>query len=191
MLIQFINLKEERWVKINKFIEDALDKYEISDNGRVRIDGSKIMRNQFTGRYEVIGLNHKDNTRHQYYVHRLVTLAFIENNNSDRIYVNHKEGRLKTWNHVDNLEWVTAKENTVHSYENQLQPVGVNHHKNKYPEGFIREICSLLESGLKPRFILKELGIMNNTKEYKRIKRLIKHISMKNQWTHISKDYDF
>lgn len=191
MILKIIDLQKEKWIQVSSFMDDVLDKYEVSDYGRVRINGERVMRNQMTGRYEVIGLNHKDGVRRQYYIHRLVALGFIPNDNPARTQVNHKKGKLKTWNHVDNLEWATPSENIIHSVLNQLQPVGTLHHMNKYSEDFIRQICIYLELGLKPRNIIRELDIMKDDTEYTKVKRLIKHIKMKNQWVHISREYNF
>ena len=62
---------------------------------------STTIKNTVTGKY------------HAYQVHRLVALAFIENDRPDRIFVNHKDCDRGN-NAVFNLEWVTNSENVIH-----------------------------------------------------------------------------
>lgn len=106
--------------------------YEVSNIGRVkscerivtRSNGrkinfpEKIMKPSINHKgYEVIDLR-KNGKRECGFVHRLVGKAFIENPNNKK-QINHKNG-VKRDNNVDNLEWVTNKENVIHAYKNNL-----------------------------------------------------------------------
>ena len=55
-----------------------------------------------------------------YFIHRLVAICFIPNTQNKQ-FVNHIDGN-KLNNNVDNLEWVTHKENIQHSYR-----IGLHH----------------------------------------------------------------
>lgn len=58
--------------------------------------------------YAIVGLR-KDDKQKTWKVHRLVALAYIDNP-ENKPEVNHKDG-CRTNNCVNNLEWVTSKEN--------------------------------------------------------------------------------
>lgn len=61
--------------------------------------------------YHHVHLRHAGE-RKRFFVHQLVAIAFHPNPES-KPYVNHID-RDKTNNRIENLEWVTEKENTAH-----------------------------------------------------------------------------
>ena len=92
--------------------------YIVSNTGRVRRIGSdrdKLPKS--SKRYVQVDL-YADGKRTCKSVHHLVAEAFIPNPDN-RTEVNHKDGD-KHNNHVDNLEWVTHKENCQHAWKNGL-----------------------------------------------------------------------
>lgn len=66
------------------------------------------------GRYRAIAIMLNGKQKHLY-VHRLVAEAFIPNE-LNKPQVNHIDGNPAN-NNVENLEWVTAKENIQHAYD--------------------------------------------------------------------------
>ena len=105
-----------------KPVKDYEGIYEVSSDGKVRsLDRLDSIGRRRAGRvrktfivgdgYEQVYLN-KDGVSTGLYVHRLVATAFIDNA-EDKREVNHIN-REKLDNRVENLEWVTAKENQRH-----------------------------------------------------------------------------
>ena len=103
-----------------KTIENFPD-YKINKLGSVisiKNGKTKELKNQIgNAGYLYIGLS-KENKVHNRFIHRLVAQTFIKNV-LNKNQVNHIDGN-KLNNVVDNLEWITAKENIKHAFENGL-----------------------------------------------------------------------
>lgn len=74
---------------------------------------NKIRKKQKTGNYEYVCL-YKNGVGKNHYIHRLVAEAFIPNP-LKKLQVNHIDNN-KINNNLNNLEWVTPKENIQHAH---------------------------------------------------------------------------
>ena len=105
----------EVWKKIEGF-----ETYSVSTMGNVRNDiTGRVLRpvcNRKSGNYRMVVL-HSNGKQHMFLVHRLVALAFIPNPNNLPT-VNHKDENPSN-NSVDNLEWMSRKDNNNYGTRNQ------------------------------------------------------------------------
>lgn len=101
---------KEIWKDINGF--EGL--YQISNLGRVKSIRNNIILKQTYCKSNYLKVKLSKNCKQKtIQVHRLVTETFIPNPDN-KPQVNHIDGNKEN-NHIDNLEWVTAKENTEHA----------------------------------------------------------------------------
>lgn len=97
------------------------DKYEASNDGRIRNARTKREVKQFVGKDGYLRTQVAGKTR---LVHRLIGSAFLSKD-PERDFINHKDGNKQN-NNISNLEWVTRSENEYHAYATGLRdnPLG-------------------------------------------------------------------
>jgi hypothetical protein len=118
------SLENEEWREINLkkiFGEEILidKKYYVSNLGRFKNSYGQIMDNYKVNENGYIRVYIHRKT---FVLHRLIALTFLDNP-ENKEQVNHKDGN-KLNNSVENLEFVTNKENQIHKFKNGL---GNNH----------------------------------------------------------------
>jgi hypothetical protein len=163
---------DEEWKDITGY--EGL--YQISNRGKVKsfhrsVNGSIIKNHVDSGGYLFIQLKCKNKLTKHFSIHRLVALHFIENLNN-KPQVNHKDGN-KTNNHVDNLEWVTSKENIQHSIQTGLTDISRKSVKEtcskpilQYSKDniFIKEYVSIIEAATENNLSIANISRCCNNK---------------------------
>lgn len=159
--------------------ETNISGYFISNLGHVRGRSGKIMKpylNKTTGYYTFsIHPEGRKGKAILFRIHRLVAEAFIPNPNNFP-EVNHIDGN-KLNNHVTNLEWCTAKYNTLHAFKNGLAKAkrGWYHDKSKLTEKDVKYIKSNFIKGdinFGCRALAKKFNIAHTT-----ISRIIRNLN--------------
>ena len=147
--------------------------YEITKDGKI----ISLKRNK---KYEIKGyidkygyrrvLIYENGKRKKYFVHRLVAEKYIPN--PDNLpQVNHKDGD-KLNNCVDNLEWVTPKENIRHAIKNGFRK---SNNSTVLNVNQVKEIKKLFETKS-----MKEIAEMYNVSL-----SCIKHIHAGHTWNNV------
>jgi len=117
--MQKMGTQQEEW----KAVAECNGEYYVSNHGRVKslkFGKERILKPRMQGlglKYPVVSLCFNGKI-HQVKIHKLVALAFISNPENKKT-VNHKDGD-KSNNHIDNLEWLTQKENVQHAWDTGL-----------------------------------------------------------------------
>ena len=145
----------EIWKKVTGF-----ENYSVSNKGRVRNDlTNKILKDRICNNYYRVAL-YKDCKQFNFFIHRLVLTEFV--GKSNELVCNHKNG-IKTDNRVENLEWVTIKENIHHAIRTGLKSKIARYEKHgmsKLNWDIVNEIRENKE-GLNQRRLSEKYNVCN------------------------------
>lgn len=157
------------------------ERYSISDTGVVinNVTGNTISQRVSTNGYHRFNVRLGDMKYEKpttLYTHRVVAEHFIPNIDN-KPEVNHINGDKKD-NRIDNLEWVTSKENTLHAIDNGLIKVDVEsfikNTRNKTSMDKMRKTHNTKEMKELKRKINKETGVTKDIAQYTKDGRFIK-----------------
>lgn len=100
--------------------------YQVSNYGNIKGKKDNLFIKSTSTGYETAALTSKEGIVTPFRVHRLVALLWVPNNDIEiNIIVNHiDENKLN--NHYKNLEWVTYKQNSIHSTGIKIHKIDKN-----------------------------------------------------------------
>lgn len=117
----------------------------------------------------------KDKKRYPKYVHVLVAENFINNDDTSKIIVNHKDGNKQNC-YYENLEWSTYSHNNQHAYDNKLKARGSDFYNSKLNEQKVQEIKSIDKSN----YTYQQIADMYNVS-----RATIRDIFVNKTWKHV------
>lgn len=167
-----IIVEKEEW----KDIEGYEGLYKISNSGKILklpytiLDKESNIRN-YKGGSTPTPINssgykkcilRKEGIAKNYYLHRLMAIAFIPNPNNYPV-INHKDGNKLNCN-LSNLEWCTHSDNDKHSLNMGLRStsaynkIKVGENSRRFSDEDVCEIFDMFESGMSKQEISEKFG---------------------------------
>lgn len=145
----------------NKGNVKSLYREVLKSNGKTQIIIEKILKPQDSGHgYNRVNL-YKNKKPKMITVHSIVLEAFTNKRENGKV-INHIDGDKKN-NNLNNLEWCTSKENTIHGFKTGLIEKGEKHSRAKLKEKEVLEIKRIYFKGkCSQRELAKKFGVSQN-----------------------------
>lgn len=139
-------------VQISKLYPNIRDCYYITDEDKViNVNTGREVKQNTKERYIRVSMLKKDGKCTRLLYHRLKMMAFNPVENMENLQVNHINGN-KHDNRLENLEWVTSKENIAHSWKNNLaskdHSLGEKSNLATHTEKEAKQVIELLKTNL-------------------------------------------
>lgn len=167
------------------------NRYVITDSGLLynRSTGNFTYGNESNCGYLRVTMGRQDQSRTSVSMHRLVGMAFCNNENLDveNLTINHINGNKKI-NYWDNLEWCSQRDNAIHALKNGLKRSGENLDFTIATNDQVKHVCEMLQDGYGYSPIMKYLrdnGVKGDLKNF------IHNIKNKSTYGLISEGYNF
>lgn len=122
--------------------------------------------------------------RKPYYVHRIVALVYLGKPDNENLIAGHIND-IKSDNRVENIKWMTVKENAKYADLNGVICNGVKHGNHLFSKEEIKKIIIMHRLGKSITFIAKHYKTDNKT-----IKNIVFGISYKNEFTEALKEIE-
>lgn len=180
-------------------VKDYESLYEVSSAGRVRsldrtvrcgvrgnglrtLPGRMLKPGDDTHGYPSINLADETHGRKRVFakIHRLVAESFLGTKPTSAHVVNHING-ITTDNRVENLEWITQRQNMQHAGRTGLMLRGEKVTVSKITADDVRQIRSRRAAGEKLKSIAADFGIAESTTCQIAKGQVWKHVPMDNE----------
>ena len=149
--------------KNGKIVSCAYQRKHEADNRTRHFSERVVLPSKTPHGYYIVNIGGRKYTE-KWLVHRLVAKVWMDNAYFDGAEINHKDGN-KGNNSVDNLEWVTHRENEIHKFKNGLDGRTIHTDymawKNaiKFNSYNRQKIKQDYQSGMKQTLIAEKYGI--------------------------------